>query len=68
MLLTYYNDCNIFLPAVFANKVTLKVKTKGITTRLDKKCWERNIHKKNRSRILLPAILRREGSHIKCEL
>jgi hypothetical protein len=46
MLLTYYNDCNIFLPAVFANKVTLKVRTKGITTRLNKKCWERNIHKK----------------------
>jgi len=52
MLLTYWNDCNIFLPTVFANKVTLKVKTKGITTRLNKKkkkkkkSWERNIHKK----------------------
>lgn len=46
MLLTCYNNCSIFLPAVFAKKVTLKVKTKGITTRLNKKCWERNIDKK----------------------
>lgn len=30
-MLVQRTDCNIFLPAIFAKKVTLKVKMKGIT-------------------------------------
>jgi hypothetical protein len=58
-------DCNIFLPAIFAKTVTLKVRTKGITTRLNKKHRGRNTDKKNRSRMSVSTVLREGRFHIK---